>query len=125
LKNYAFAEENNIKREQLLGRDIMMIGYPQNKALLRHLPDQIAIAPESFVLNEKTYQQSMRRPISNHQMCFLAYLPIPFLKTESRPCFSRCHRIRRKTWPVRSPITANTVTWHLKTGKIGPKDFGR
>jgi hypothetical protein len=58
LKNYAFAEENNIKREQLLGRDIMMIGYPQNKALLRHLPDQIAIAPESFVLNEKTYQQS-------------------------------------------------------------------
>ncbi|MDH3827078.1 MAG: M1 family aminopeptidase [Desulfobacterales bacterium] len=58
LKNYAFAEENNIKREQLLGKDIMMIGYPQNKALLRHLPDQIAIAPESFVLNEKTYQQS-------------------------------------------------------------------
>jgi hypothetical protein len=89
LKNYAFAEENNIKREQLLGKDIMMIGYPQNKALLRHLPDQIAIAPESFVLNEKS------------------------------------HRIRRKTWPVRSPITANTVTWHLKTGKIGPKDFGR
>ena len=58
LKNYAFAEENNIKREQLLGKDILMIGYPQNKALFRHLPDQIAIAPESFVLNEKTYRQS-------------------------------------------------------------------
>lgn len=58
LKNYAFAEENNIKREQLLGKDILMIGYPQNKTLFRHLPDQIAIAPESFVLNEKTYRQS-------------------------------------------------------------------
>jgi hypothetical protein len=58
LKNYTFAEENNIKREQLHGKDILMIGYPQNKALFRHLPDQIAIAPESFVLNEKTYKQS-------------------------------------------------------------------
>ncbi len=58
LKNYAFAEENQIRREQLLGKDILMIGYPQDKALFRRLPDQIAIDPKSFILNEKTYQQS-------------------------------------------------------------------
>ena len=35
-----------------------MIGYPQDKALFRHLPDQVAIDPKSFVLNGKTYKQS-------------------------------------------------------------------
>jgi hypothetical protein len=58
LKNYAFAEENHIKREQLLDKDILMIGYPQNKALFPHLPEPIAIEPNSFILNQKTYQQS-------------------------------------------------------------------
>jgi hypothetical protein len=58
LKNYAFAEERSIKREQLIGKDILMIGYPQDKALFRHLPDQVAIDPKSFVLNGKTYKQS-------------------------------------------------------------------
>ncbi len=57
LKNYAFAEEKNVNREQMLDRDILMIGYPQNKALFGHLPDQFAIDPESFVLNEKAYKQ--------------------------------------------------------------------
>ena len=58
LKNYVFAEESKINREQLLGKDILMIGYPQNKALFRHLPDQVAIGPKSFILNKKTYKQS-------------------------------------------------------------------
>jgi hypothetical protein len=58
LKNYTFAEENKINREQLSGKDILMIGYPQNKALFRNLPDQIAIGPKSFILNKKTYAQS-------------------------------------------------------------------
>ncbi|MGD9132794.1 MAG: M1 family aminopeptidase [Desulfobacterales bacterium] len=58
LKNYAIAEENNIKREQLLGRDILVIGYPQNEMLLRNLPEPVAIGPESFTLNKKTYRQS-------------------------------------------------------------------
>jgi hypothetical protein len=58
LKNYTFAEERHVKHEQLLGKDILMIGYPQDKALFRHLPEQIAIDPKSFILNEKTYQQS-------------------------------------------------------------------
>ena len=34
-----------------------MIGYPQDKALFGHLPDQVAIDPKSFVLNEKAYKQ--------------------------------------------------------------------
>ena len=57
LKNYTFAEENEINREQLLGKDILMIGYPQNKALFRNLPDQIAINQKSFNLNNRTYDQ--------------------------------------------------------------------
>ena len=58
LKNYAFAEEKSINREQLLGKDILMIGYPKDKALFRHLPDTVVIDPKSFVLNGKTYNQS-------------------------------------------------------------------
>jgi hypothetical protein len=80
LKTYAFAEENDIKREQLLGKDILMIGYPQNKALFRHLPDQIAITPESFVLNKKTYKQSsdvffgvFAHPFSKNRIAALFY----------------------------------------------------
>jgi hypothetical protein len=58
LKNYTFAEENEINREQLLGKDILMIGYPQNKALFRNLPSQIVINQKSFNLNNRTYDQS-------------------------------------------------------------------
>ena len=58
LKNYAFATEKSVKREQLLDKDILMIGYPHDKTLLRHLPDQIAIDPKSFIINKKTYKQS-------------------------------------------------------------------
>ena len=58
LKNYTFAEENKIDREELLGKDILMIGYPQNKALFPNLPDQIEINQKSFNLNNRTYDQS-------------------------------------------------------------------
>jgi hypothetical protein len=80
LKNYAFAEEKNIKREQLLGKDILMIGYPQNKTLLRNLPDPVAIEPESFTLNKKTYRQSsdvffgvFAHPFSENRVAALFY----------------------------------------------------
>ena len=89
LKNYAFAEENNIKREQLLGKDILMIGYPQNKTLFRHLPDQIAIDPESFVLNKKTYKQSsdvffgvFAHPFSENRIAAL-FFPLSSLQAEN------------------------------------------
>jgi hypothetical protein len=80
LKNYAFAEENNIKRKQLLGKDLLMIGYPQNKTLLRNLPDPVAIGPESFTLNKKIYSQSsdvffavFGHPFSENRVAALFY----------------------------------------------------
>jgi hypothetical protein len=58
IKNYRLAEEKEISRQQLLENDLLMVGYPQDKALFRHLPDQVAIHQKSFVLNKKTYDQS-------------------------------------------------------------------
>ena len=34
-----------------------VITYPQDRALFRHLPDQVAIHQKSFILNKKTYDQ--------------------------------------------------------------------
>ena len=51
-------EENKISREQLLENDILVVGYPQNKSLLRHLPDQVVIHQRSFILNKTLYDQS-------------------------------------------------------------------
>jgi len=89
LKNYTFTEENNIKREQLLGKDILMIGYPQNKALFSHLPDQIAIEPKSFILNKKTYKQSsdvffgvFAHPFSEDRIAAL-FFPLSSLQAEN------------------------------------------
>jgi hypothetical protein len=58
IKNYRLAEENDISRKQLLEYNLLMVGYPQDRALLRHLPDQVAIHQKSFILNKKTYDQS-------------------------------------------------------------------
>jgi hypothetical protein len=79
-KNVAFAEEKSINREQLIGKDILMIGYPQDKALLRNLPDPVAIGPGSFTLNKKTYRQSsdvffgvFAHPFSENRIAALFY----------------------------------------------------
>jgi hypothetical protein len=89
LKNYTFAEENKIKREQLLGKDILMIGYPQNKALFRNLPDQIEINEKSFNLNSRTYDQSsdvffgvFAHPYSENRIAAL-FLPLSSQQAES------------------------------------------
>ena len=58
LQNYEVTEENKISREQLLENDILVVGYPQNKSLLRHLPDQVVIHQRSFILNKTLYDQS-------------------------------------------------------------------
>lgn len=58
LKNFEFAAEDAINREQLLNRDILIIGYPRDQALLHNLPEAVAIGPASFSLNRKTYRQS-------------------------------------------------------------------
>jgi hypothetical protein len=58
LKNYRWVEEKMIGREQLLDSDLLIVGYPHDKALLRNLPDQVAIHQKSFILNKRTYDQS-------------------------------------------------------------------
>jgi hypothetical protein len=89
LKNYTFAEENKISREQLFGKDILMIGYPQNKALFRNLPDQIAIGPKSFILNKKAYKQAtdvffgvFAHPFSENRIAAL-FFPLSSHQAES------------------------------------------
>ena len=58
IKNYQWVAEEKINREQLRENDLLLVGYPQGKALLRDLPDPVAIHQKSFILNKKTYDQS-------------------------------------------------------------------
>ena len=89
LKNYAFAAEKNINHEQILDRDILMIGYPQDKALLRSLPDHVTVNPKSFILNEKTYEQPsdvffgvFAHPFSENRIAAL-FLPLSSHQAEN------------------------------------------
>jgi hypothetical protein len=79
LKNYTFVEENKIHREQLLEKDILMIGYPQRKDIFRNLPDQIAISQKSFNLNNKAYDQSSD--------AFFGVFPHPFAENRIAALF--------------------------------------
>ena len=88
LKNYTFAEENKIKREQLLGKDILMIGYPHRKEIFRNLPDQIAINQKSFNLNKVDYNRSsdvffgvFPHPFAENRVVAL-FLPLSSLQAE-------------------------------------------
>jgi Peptidase family M1 domain len=58
IKNYRWVAEEKISREQLNENDLLLVGYPQDKALFGKLPVQVAIHPKSFILNKKTYDQS-------------------------------------------------------------------
>lgn len=88
LKNYTFAEENKIGREQLLGKDILMIGYPHRKDIFRNLPDQIVINQKSFNLNKVAYDQSsdvffgvFPHPFAENRIAAL-FLPLSSLQAE-------------------------------------------
>ena len=133
LKNYTFAEENTIGREQLLDRDILMIGYPQNKALFRKLPDQIAIESKSFILNKKTYKQSsdaffgvFAHPFSEDRIAALFY-PLSSQQAEnvarkithygkySYLAFENGHNRAKGFWPIEhSPLE---YRWDHETGE--------
>lgn len=89
LKNCTLAEENEINSKQLLGKDLLMIGYPQNKALFRNLPAQIAINPNSFNLNNRLYDQSsdaffgvFAHPYSENRIAAL-FLPLSSQQADS------------------------------------------
>jgi hypothetical protein len=79
LKNYTLTEENKIEREQLLGKDILMVGYPHRKDIFRNLPDQIAINQKSFNLNTVVYDQSSD--------VFFGVFPHPFAKNRIAALF--------------------------------------
>ncbi|MGD9181129.1 MAG: M1 family aminopeptidase [Desulfobacterales bacterium] len=88
LKNYTLAEENKIKREQLLGKDILMIGYPHGNDIFRNLPDQIVISQKSFNLNKVAYGQSsdvffgvFPHPFAENRIAAL-FLPLSSLQAE-------------------------------------------
>jgi len=88
LKNYTVAQENKINREQLLGNDILMIGYPHRKDIFRNLPDQIAINQKSFNLNKVAYEQSsdvffgvFPHPFAENRIAAL-FLPLSSLQAE-------------------------------------------
>jgi len=88
LKNYTLAEENKIKREQLLEKDILMIGYPHRKDIFQNLPDQIAINQKSFNLNTVVYDQSsdvffgvFPHPFAENRIAAL-FLPLSSLQAQ-------------------------------------------
>jgi len=88
LKDYTFAEENKISREQLRGKDILMIGYPHRKDIFRNLPDQIVINQKSFNLNKVAYDQSsdvffgvFPHPFAENRIAAL-FLPLSPLQAE-------------------------------------------
>jgi len=58
LKNFQFISEGEVRRSQLAGHDILLIGQPGQKALWPQMPDQVSIQPGSFTLNNAMYDQT-------------------------------------------------------------------
>ncbi len=58
VKNHTFSEENNLNQNDLRKKDILMVGYPQRKELIFRFPEQLAIRPKSFTLNQNVYDRS-------------------------------------------------------------------
>ncbi len=48
--------ENAIEPSQLLGKDLLLFGFPRSKPLLDALPATVVVAGDRFTLDEKTYQ---------------------------------------------------------------------
>lgn len=57
LKRYEFATGNTVSRKQLQENDLVIIGRPERKSLLRRLPPRIKIDSSSFSINAKVYDQ--------------------------------------------------------------------
>jgi hypothetical protein len=57
LKQYKFAAGSTVSKKQLHENDLVIIGHPGQKSLLRRLPQQIVTNPLSFSLNDKVYHQ--------------------------------------------------------------------
>jgi hypothetical protein len=82
LKKYKFVSAENMNQAQLRENDLVIIGHPQQKTLLRNMPPQFAVDHRSFVLNNSIYNQSSdvffgvyRHPFDNHRVAAL-FLPL-------------------------------------------------
>ncbi|MBW2411548.1 MAG: M1 family peptidase [Deltaproteobacteria bacterium] len=57
LKRYEFATGNSVSPAQLQESDLVIMGRPEQKSLLRRLPSQIEMDSSSFTFNDKVYDQ--------------------------------------------------------------------
>jgi hypothetical protein len=57
IKNYTIAQEKTVDQKDLREKDILMVGYPQRKEVSLKLPQQVAIKPQSFTVNQHTYNR--------------------------------------------------------------------
>jgi hypothetical protein len=55
LKAHEFVSESNISQTQLNESDLLMIGNPKKKELLRRMPNEVVIHDHAFTLNQKSY----------------------------------------------------------------------
>ena len=58
VKNYTITEESALDLKDFREKDILMVGYPLRKELFSKLPEEVAIKPGSFTLNQSTYDRS-------------------------------------------------------------------
>jgi hypothetical protein len=58
LKNYQIISERKVGRDQLAEHDFLLIGQPEQRALLPQKPDQVRFQPGSFALNNTVYNET-------------------------------------------------------------------
>ena len=58
LKNYQIISEREVRRGQLAENDFLLIGQPEQRALLPQKPDQVRFQPGSFALNNTVYNET-------------------------------------------------------------------
>ncbi|MGD9304518.1 MAG: M1 family aminopeptidase, partial [Desulfobacterales bacterium] len=82
LKKYEIVSAENSNQTQLRENDLVVIGHPLQKTLLRNMPPQFAVDHRSFVLNNSVYNQSSdvffgvcRHPFDSHRVAAL-FLPL-------------------------------------------------
>jgi len=78
LKNYQFVSEQELRPNQLVEHDFLLIGQPGKPSLLPPLPDQVRIQSGSFTLNNALYDKSsdaffgvFRHPYSDDRIAAL------------------------------------------------------
>ena len=58
LKRYEFATSESVSQKQLHENDLVIIGPPERKSLLRRLPPQIETQSSHFIINSRVYDQT-------------------------------------------------------------------